>query len=236
MANPNHIAEIFKNHRFLSSRSITERSARYLLDLPPSAMPFYQADDSGMAAVPRKGSTVNPDNRILYQQSRTAQKFLASPYLEPLSERYLKFFSCKIQSLRIGDDWVEFPSLYAFCQEAVTEANIKAMIGSKITELDPNIVQKFWQAKQYAPEYFLGLPRWLIPSAFAARDRVVESVMKWHEYGFSHGNHTDTGPADPDWDPIWGSKYSKVRQQFMLKMKPLTAPIRAAEDWGLLFG
>ncbi|KAI0965156.1 cytochrome P450 [Xylaria arbuscula] len=236
VANPKHITAIFKNHRYLSSRSITERSARYLLGVPSTVIPFYQADDSGMEARPREGSTVAPENRILYQQTYTAQKFLASPYLEPLSQRYLTFFASKISSSGIGEDLVQFPSLYAFCQEVVTEANIKAMMGTKITELDPNIAKHFWEAKQSAPEYFRGFPRWLIPSAFAARDRIIESVMKWHEYGFSHGNHTNTSPKDPDWDPIWGSKYAKIRQQFMLKMKPLTAPVRGAEDWGLMFG
>jgi hypothetical protein len=129
-------------------------------------MPFYQADDSGMAAESKKGSVVAPENRILYQQTHTAQKFLASPFLEPLSQRYLDFFTRKIEGLTVGEDWVVFPDLYKFCQEAVAEATIRAMIGPKIIELNPNFVQELWEAKQHAPEYFRGfhVGSFLLPS------------------------------------------------------------------------
>ncbi len=199
-------------------------------------MPFYQADDSGMAAEVRRGSKVTQENRILYQQTHTAQKYLASPYLEPMTQRYLDFFEAGVEALGIGEDWVEYPDLYSFCKTTVSGANIQAMMGSKIMELNPTLVEDFWTAKAFAPEYFRGLPRWLASTAFSARDRIIGSVRAWHDYSFANGDHTNTGPQDPDWDPIWGSKYSKIRQQFMLKMKPLTAHVRAAEDWGLMFG
>ncbi|KAI1087870.1 cytochrome P450 [Rostrohypoxylon terebratum] len=236
VANPRHIVAIYKNSRFLSSRSITERAAKYVLGIPPDVIPFYQADDSGMAAEVRKGSKVTQENRILYQQAHTAQKFLASPYLEPLIQRYTDMFRDSVEALRIGTDWVEYPDLYKFCQITSTRANIEAMMGSKILELNPNLVEDFWYAKNFAPDYFRGLPRWLAPNIYSARDRILEPIKKWHNYAFAHGDHTNTGPQDPDWDPIWGSKYAKVREQYMLKMKPLTPHIRAAEDWGLMFG
>ncbi|KAI2615586.1 hypothetical protein GGR54DRAFT_257648 [Hypoxylon sp. NC1633] len=118
----------------------------------------------------------------------------------------------------------------------VSPANIEAMMGSKILKLNPTLIEDFWAAKAFAPEYFQGWPRWLAPKIFRARDRVIDAIRKWHEYAFAHGDHTNTGPRDPDWDSVWGSKYAKVRQQFMLKMTPLTPYVRAAEDWGLMFG
>lgn len=236
IANPSHVVAIYKSSRFLSAKSITERSARYLLDIPSNVIKFYQADDSGMAAEPRKGSQVTHENRILYHQTHTAQKFLASPSLDTMAQRYLRTLHHSIEALHIGTDWVEYPDLYKFCQMTVSRANIEAMTGSKILKLNPNLVADFWDAKQFAPDYFRGWPRWLVPKAFSARDRVIEAIRKWHDYAFANGDYTNTGSQDPDWDPVWGSKYAKVRQQYMLNMKPLTSRVRAAEDWGLMFG
>ncbi|ROT42879.1 cytochrome P450, partial [Sodiomyces alkalinus F11] len=236
VGNPDHIQTIFKNHRYLSSRSITAQSARYLLDVPPSVMPFYQADDSGMAGQIREGSKVKPENRILFHQTRSAQKFLASPFLEPLSQRFVDMLHRHVEALEIGDDWVEHPDLFKFLQVTVSRANIEAIMGTKITELNPTMVEDFWRAKRYSHLYFKGFPRWLVPKAFAARDRVLESIQKWHAYAFANSDHTNTGPKDPDWEPIFGSKYVKARLQYMLGMKPLDDRVRACEDWGLMFG
>jgi hypothetical protein len=107
VANPQHIVAIYKNSRFLSIRSITERAAKYILGIPSNIIPFYQADDSGMAAEIRKDSKVTQENRILYQQVHTAQKFLASPYLEPLTQRYANMFRKNVEALEIATDWVE---------------------------------------------------------------------------------------------------------------------------------
>ena len=237
IANPAHAVAIWKNSRYLSAKSITERAAKHLLDLPASVMPFYQADDSGMAAEPRKGSNVPPENRVLYHQTHSAQKFLASPYLDLLVDRYQAMLHAALERLDIGeDDWVEFPDLYQFCQLTIARANTEAMMGEKVFELNPSLMEDFWAAKAWAPEYFMGWPRWMVPTAFAARDKVVKAIRKWHDYAFAHGDHTTTAPEDPDWDPVWGSKYVKARQQYMLAMKPLDEHIRSLEDWGFLFG
>ncbi|KAI3327513.1 cytochrome P450 [Ustulina deusta] len=235
-SNPKHIQQIFKNSRFLSAKSITQRAARHLLDIPPSIMAFYEADDSGMAAEPRKGSKVAQENRILFQQTHTAQKFLASPYLEPLVNRFTTTFSRNVEDLGIEGDWVDHPDLFNFLQMTVARSNIEAMMGSKILDINPHLVQDFWTAKAHAPQFYQGLPRWVIPKAFKDRTHLVEGIKKWHSFALENGDYTNTGAKDPDWDPVVGSKYAKVRLQYMLKMKSLTADVRAAEDWGFVFG
>lgn len=235
-ANPQHIETVYKNSRFLSARSITERASRNIVGIPSDIMPYYQADDSGMAAEVRKGSKVRQEDRILYQQVHTAQKYFAAPYLDLLIQRYTDMFGRNVEALNIGIEWKEYPDLYRFCQATSSQATIGAIMGSKILDLNPELVADFWAAKDAAPDFYRGLPRWLKPKMYAARERVVKAIGKWHDYAFAHGDHTLTEPGDPDWDPIWGSKYVKVRENYMLNMKPLTAHVRAAEDWGLMFG
>lgn len=171
---------------------------------------FYRADDSGMAAEPRKGSTVEPQHRILYMQTHSAQKWMASPNLEPLASRFMDKLHLSFEALAIREDWTEYPDFFDFLQ-IVIRANIETLLGSKILELNPTLVQDFCDAKTYAPDYFRGWPRWLIPRAFQARDRVINGIEKWHKYALEHGDYTNIGDGEPDWDPIWGTQYSKVR-------------------------
>lgn len=211
VSHPNDIVTIFKS-RSLSARSITERASKFLLTVPESVMPFYRADDSGMAAEPRKGSTVEPHNRILYLQTHNAQKWMASPHLEPVTKRFGTILQRRFQALQISEDWVEYPSFFIFLEQVI-HANIEAVMGSKILKLNPSLVQDFCDAKQHAPGFFRGWPRWLMPKAFRARDRIIDGVQRWHEYALGNGDHQNTGDGEPDWDPIWGSQYSKVRRQ-----------------------
>lgn len=189
-----------------------------------------------MAAEPRKGSRTVQEDRILYHQTHSAQKYLAAPYLGPLAERYLRFFRESVDRLVIGEDWMDHPDLYAFLQLTVSRANVEAMMGSDILKVNPGLIEHFWQAKRNAPAYFRGWPRWLVPRAFRERDRVVDEIAKWQEHALANANVMQTGPGDPDWEPVLGSRYEKARLQYMLKMKPLTARVRASEDWGLMFG
>lgn len=162
-----------------------------------------------MAAEPRKGSRVEAHNRILYMQTHSAQKWMASPHLEPLTQLFRTMLHRNFEALEIGEEWTEYPDLFVFLQ-TVIRANIETLLGSKILELNPDFVQDFCRAKDYAPGFFRGLPRCLIPEGFKARERVIEGIEKWHKYALAHGDHTNTGPEEPYWDPIWGSQYAKV--------------------------
>jgi hypothetical protein len=141
-----------------------------------------------------------------------------------------------VEALNIGDEWMEHADLYKFLQHIITKANIESDQGEKLLELNPNFIEEFWQAKSNAYLYFFGWPRWLIPSAFAVRDRVIDAIKKWHAYGLDHGDYTSTGHNDPEWEPILGSKNTKARLQYLLRMKSMDAHSRAAEDWGMVFG
>jgi hypothetical protein len=224
--NPQHIIAIFKNSRFLSARSITEHSAKYLLDIPDSVIRFYRNDDSGMAAEPRKGSNVLPENRILYMQTHSAQKWMASPHLEPLGALFRRFLSQNTEALEIGDEWVNYTNLFAFLQSTFVKANIETLMGTKIFELNPNLLEDFGTAKSSAPEFFKALPSWLIPKATRARQRVFDAIEAWHDYALAKGDHTNTGDTEPDWDPIWGSKYCKVGIYLNAHGRSLTRSLR----------
>lgn len=238
ITNPDHIQKIFKSSKQLTSKPHTLFALKYLLDAPASVIPFYAADDSGMGSTPRKGSLTKQGDRIHFHQARATQKFLAGQHLGPLADRYSKTLARNLHSALDevdSDGWLEHPDLYSFLQQNVSRTAIETLMGSKILDLDPNLVENFWKFDRNVPLFLRCLPRWMIPGAYAARDRLRASIKRWHAYANEHYDCNKTNKEDPEWDPYFGSKLVRARQAYSLNMKPMIADARACEDMGLMF-
>ncbi|KAI0417227.1 cytochrome P450 [Xylaria grammica] len=236
ITNPEHIQSMFKNSRLLSNKPVTIHVLDHLLGASKKILSFYDADDSGMAAKPRVGSKVKPEDRVYYFQIRTAHKYLSGPHLHALNERFMATLDHDLEAMSIGEDWVEYPDLYRFLQLTVTRSSIETVFGTKLLELNPSFVEDFWEFEINAPKLLHGMPRWLIPSAFRARQKLINSFIKWHAQAHSHLDCSESNPEQPDWEPNFGSRLIRMRQEGLLKMEPMDAEARASEDLGLMFG
>ncbi|KAI0846352.1 cytochrome P450 [Daldinia vernicosa] len=236
VANPSHIQTIFKSSKQLTSKPAILHSLKHILKSPAHAVAFYAADNSGIAASPRKGSNIKHHNRINFHQAHTVHEFLSGQHLTHIADRYLTILQRNLSSLFASrsDDWVEYPDLYQFIQIQATKASIETIMGSKILEINPNIIDDFWEFDNNVPQFLKCLPRWMMPAPFKARDRVHDSIKKWHAYAHAHSDCSRISANDPEWEPFFGTKMIRARQNYMLKMKPLDADARASEDLGLM--
>ena len=141
----------------------------------------------------------------------------------------------RFEASGMGDHWIEMPNFYKFFRDTASRASIEAVCGSAIFELTPNLCDLLWDFDASASTLVAGLPRWMIPRAFAARDRMIQASIKWHRYANEHLNYTGTSPGDPEWDPYFGSKLVKRRKEYMKDMDLVDEYCVAAEDLGLLF-
>lgn len=191
-----------------------------------------------MGSSPRKGSRTRQENRIHFHQAHATQRYLSGQHLHPLADRYLKTLTRNLDAaLNKADDqgWLEQPDLYRFLQEHVSSSAIETLMGSKILELNPTLVEDFWTFDRNVPLFLRCLPRWMIPRAYRSRERLLASIKKWHAYAHEHSDCTNTSREDPEWEPYFGSKVIRARQEYSLPMKPMTADARASEDLGLMF-
>ncbi|KAI0010843.1 cytochrome P450 [Xylariaceae sp. FL0662B] len=236
VARPEHVQIMFKSSRILSNKPITIYVLNHLLGAPKRILSFYDADDSGLAARARVGSRVKPEDRVYYFQIRTAHKYLSGQHLQSLNERFVATLDRDLDATNVGNDWVEYPDLYKFLQRTVTHSSIETVFGSKLLELNRTFVEDFWEFEANAPNLLHGMPRWLIPGAYRVRDKLLKSFVKWHAYANSHFDCSKVGPDEPDWEPNFGSRLIRTRQDGLLKMEPMNAEARASEDLGLMFG
>ncbi|KAH8767429.1 cytochrome P450 [Diaporthe sp. PMI_573] len=236
VANPEHIQTLFKKSRMLSNKSVTVFVLDYLLGASKKIISFYKADNSGMAAKAHAESKVKQEDRVFYFQIRTAHKYLSGQHLHSLNDRFLATLDRDLEAKGIGQEWIEYPDLYKFLQATVTRSSIETIFGRALLELNPTFIEDFWQFEASAPQFLHGMPRCLIPKAYSARDRLIKAFMKIHAYANSRSDCSKTGTEDAEWEPIFGSKLIRTRQEHMLKMGPMDDEARACEDLGLMFG
>jgi len=220
----------------LSNKPVTIFVLSHLLGASKKILSFYGADDSGLASKARSGCNVRPEDRVYYFQIRTAHKYLSGKHLQAINERFTNTLDRDLTALDVGDEWVEYPDLYRFLQLTVTHSSIETVFGTKLLELNPTFVEDFWEFEINAPNLLHAKPRWLIPGAFRARDKLLKSIMKWHAYANSQFDCSRIGPEEPEWEPNFGSRLIRARQDGLLKMEPMDAEARASEDLGLMFG
>lgn len=251
VANPEHIQTLYgtKVSKQLGSKPASIFARKHLLAAPRSVMPFYEADDSGMGPFPRKGSrTQRQEDRVHFHQAHVTQKFLSGQHLPALADRYLQTLARNLdhaapQDGQVASDdqsdpagWRDHPDLYGFLQEHVSRAAIETLMGSQILELNPTLVADFWDFDRNVPLFVRCLPRFVIPAAYRSRDRLLAGIKKWHAHAHQHADCTrGLAAQDPEWEPHFGSKLVRARQEYSLKMDPMTADARASEDLGLMF-
>ncbi|KAF2682032.1 hypothetical protein K458DRAFT_391073 [Lentithecium fluviatile CBS 122367] len=142
---PARFLEYITSSKALTSKPGTIFALSRILNTPKKVIPFYAADYSGMAAKPRKESTVRHEDRIHYWQAHTNQKWLSGASIRLMSENYLRFLNDELARSISGNDWVDVPDLYRFLQIHVSTAAIKAMMGTEIFKQYQTLVEDFWE-------------------------------------------------------------------------------------------
>lgn len=203
---------------------------------PSSAIHIYKQDNSGIGSKPKPGSTVKPENRVYYQQHHAAHVFLSGKSLQKITRRFLRVLSVQIShDSAINDEWVERPDFCSFVQDQLFEAAVTTLFGSHILPLNPTLSEDFWGYFMATPILATGLPRWMARGAHQKRDKMIQSIAKWHRFASKHSDYTNVEPIEDEWDPYWGSDYLKVRQKLGRNRDSMNDDALAAEDLSLMF-
>lgn len=114
----------------------------------------------------------------------------------------------------------------------VMKATLTSMFGPHLLSLNPTFIEDFWAWNIDMGPLFMGLPRWLIPGAYRRRDKLLESIMRWHAYAHAH---YDCEEDEVEWEPYFGSRFSRRRQRLFGRWDAMDARARAAEDLSFIW-
>ncbi|KAK9773002.1 putative Cytochrome P450 [Seiridium cardinale] len=235
ISHPEHVKALFQHSRHTTNTATVAFTLRNLVDLPLETVSLYLSDSSGAGLKPRRNSTVQPERRITFLVSHNLHKFLSSRHLDGIGGRYSAMLSHRTALIDVQTDWISLPNLFDFLQRTTLVPEIEALFGLKLLKLNPGLVDDLLIFTWHVPEFLRLKPRWLNSQAHRARKRLIEYVKQWHEYAGKHVDFTEISDEDPDWEPFWGSKLMRVRQQYEHKTAAMNSEARACEDVGLIW-
>ncbi|KAL2829466.1 cytochrome P450 [Aspergillus cavernicola] len=230
------ISALLRATRSVSPKPFMALVMQNMFGTPDRAMPLYLNDDSGTGPTPISGTNVRPELRIYHHQHLQAHRFLTGEALRRLTERFMETLSGDLHTdTTIGaDQWVEGPDFFVFWKNCIFRAAVKALFGSHLLSLNPSFEVDFWEYVDATPTLAKGVPKWLVPKAYAARDRVIAAIKRWHRFAAAHSDYRENGSDKPDWDEYWGSSWLKSRQQFGRDTGILDDDALASEDLALM--
>ncbi|KAI0594165.1 cytochrome P450 [Biscogniauxia sp. FL1348] len=235
LSHPEHVKALFRKSRQTTNIVTVAFTLRNLVDLPQETVTLYLSDKSGAGLKPRKDSNVPPERRITFLVSHNLHTFLSSCYLDGISGRYSTMLRQRVDSIDIQREWVSWPNLFDFLQRTTLIPEIEALFGLKLLELNPSFIDDLLVFTRHVPDFLRLRPWWLNPQAHRARNRLIQYVKRWHEYAQKHVDFTEISDQDLDWEPFWGSKLMRVRQQYEHKTAAMNSEARACEDVGLIW-
>ena len=176
------------------------------------------------------------DMELEHQIHTALQSMLAGPRLEILAGRYQQAVIGQVLegNASMGDDWVEMPDLCSFVEKHIFEAATRAVFGPYLVQLNPTVADDFWDFNRHVKSMFMGVPKWMNGAAIRARDRMTDNVKRWQRHAAEHVTIDDI-PEDTEWEPYYGSKSTRIRQQLLLKRGIIDESARAAENLAFMW-
>ena len=127
-------------------------------------------------------------------------------YTEVLANTFYDFFVERLD-LQPTSEWATV-RLYDFMKTEMAESAIKSMFGTKLLELNPDLLKAYWEFDEVAGILVWGLPRFLIPRAYKIRDRLHSMTRRMTDCAWE--NFDWNGPeAEAVWEPFFGSRFSR---------------------------
>jgi len=207
---------------------------RYVFSIPKPAAQVYYNDDSGEHEKPHEGSLVESHNRVDFLTRSSFLKFLTGPGLAPLSTRFERNISQRLNSLAPSQSWTPIMDLMEVFHHDVSGAVIDAMCGTFLLKQHAGFLSDFWKIDHNIMTLFVRTPQFMAKEAYQARDRALGAVKAWHAWA---KNNFYTGAIGPDGDdPYWGTKFFRDRQDMFLKMTGFDADAVASQELAFIWG
>lgn len=178
-----------------------------LYGLPKADTTRFSADRSGRGRVPAPGhENLPPEERYWYGYERIYTDLLgrSSGHLKPISEYFSWRYAQSLEEQYGLGEWATI-SVMELCKRVVSEINTEAMVGPTCLELNPGLMDAFWDLDTQTFNLALGLPKWLHPTPYQKQERFFAMMRRWISHAWE--NFDWDGPAaDSAWEPYFGAR------------------------------
>lgn len=194
----------------------------------------FKNDKSGRSTIPAPGTEgTPPDQRYWHGHDRLFAKYLSPRrYTDALAASFSQLFSDRVSKLA-SIECVNL-RLYEFLKDAMAESAMISLFGSRLIELNPGIVDLYWEFDKIAGPLAWGPPRIFQRRSVRIRDRLHAMTRKHIDSAWEHFNWN--GPAaDLNWEPHFGSRLSRETAKW-LRQNGFSNHAAAGHTLASLFG
>ena len=225
---------LWKHSNTFTPKAVQLVGMQNILKLGPSGASFCDSDDSGRGPRPHPKSQVKPENRLWFHTHDTSAIFLSGNHLQTIVKNFQPKLRARIEELPIDSNWNETADLYQFIYDTLFPIQVQALFGTSFLALNPNFAQDFRKFHQGLVYFLRGSPSWLIPTAWAARERCLESIKRWHLFLLEQESNQKPAHSEEN-NFLFGSRYIRTLQEKYGRMKPLDADAIASSELGVIW-
>ncbi|KAH8742417.1 hypothetical protein F5883DRAFT_596571 [Diaporthe sp. PMI_573] len=121
-------------------------------------------------------------------------------------ERFLANLTSSIpKDARPGCQPTQIPDIYRFLSRHIFRAEVRALYGETVFAACPSFSKDFVRFYEAFPTIAEGLPRWLAPSSYRARDTMLSHFKAWRAVCRSRSDLYKDQRRVCDYEPVWGS-------------------------------
>lgn len=126
------------------------------------------------------------------------------------------------------------PDLLAFCEKEFASTVVEATCGPILERINPDFTKDLALYERQTPSLSKGFPRWMVPRAYAVRDKLLTNIKRWHAMARETFGASSID-ADGDADPYWGSEFMRSRQKMFESFSGFDADAAASSDLGFIW-
>jgi hypothetical protein len=164
------------------------------------------------------------------------RQYLSGNALIPTADAYIATFRRNMSNKMIQEkSWTEIEDMWSFFENETTRATMETFFGSELLKSYPKIIRDFWEFDKNIEQLFRGLPRFMMPTAYATRDRLLNNLSTWLQSVHPGTDFAKTAEEDPEWDAKLGSKFFQARDALFAN-NTFNYEARAAEALSIMQG
>ncbi|KAK2729286.1 nacht and ankyrin domain protein [Colletotrichum kahawae] len=150
---------------------------------------------------------VDPSRRIIEHQRRDFTSFLNGDSLKVIMKRFEKNFCHELQGQLVDAQTTHMPDLYTLIRDSIFKAEVEALYGDTIFKICPSFCGDFWDFYDAFPVISRQLPRWLFPTKYQKRDRMLRNLHNWRIQCKAKLDSSDESSLGGEYEPVWGTHY-----------------------------
>jgi hypothetical protein len=158
---------------------------------------------------------IKRQNRTTGQvHSAISHDLLSGQHLASMSDKYTSILRHNLANKMFQERfWTEIEDLWTFFENEVSRAIIETLFGSLLLKQYRRIVRDFWEYHASIETISSGIPRFLVPSSYAAQDRLLENLEKWLRLSEEEADDVKANDDEAGWSEKMGFKLLRASEK-----------------------